>query len=190
MWLTIVSSMGYNLVPGVSGIIYGVSGGYNQLVLRVSDNSSTSFLVFFGHFRLFSGNSDVFIRLPLVSSLGCNSVPGVSCTFYGVVGGYSSTFLTGVFGYFGRLRGFRRSACGLPWCFLWVATLSRGFHAFWFWASGGFRQFVNMFYGYFRSLPVVFGYFLGVNVANHWVFYGLPLSPGGFRHYLWGFRGL
>ena len=91
-------SMVYNLVPGVSGIIYGVSGGYNQLVLRVSDNSSTSFSVVFGHFRLFSGNSDVFIRLPLVSSLGCNSVPGVSCTFYGVVGGYSSTFLTGVFG--------------------------------------------------------------------------------------------
>ena len=39
MWLTIGSSMGYHLVPGVSGIIYGVSGGYNQLVLRVSDNS-------------------------------------------------------------------------------------------------------------------------------------------------------
>ena len=34
MWLTIGSSMGYNLVPGVSGIIYVVSGGYNQLVLR------------------------------------------------------------------------------------------------------------------------------------------------------------
>ena len=98
MWLIIASSLGYHLVPGVSRIIYGVSGGYNQLVLRVSDNSSTSFSVFFGHFRLFSGNSDVFIRLPLVSSLGCNSVPGVSCTFYGVVGGYSSTFLTGVFG--------------------------------------------------------------------------------------------
>ena len=80
-------------------------------------------------------------------------------------------------------------AC-FPWCFRWVATLSRGFHAFWFWASGGSRQFVNMFYGYFRSLPVVFGYFLGVNVAYHWVFYGLQLSPGGFRHYLCGFRGL
>ena len=87
MWLTIASSMGYHLVPGVSRIIYVVSGGYNQLVLRVSDNSSTYFSVFFGHFRLFSGNSDVFIRFPLVSSLGCNSVPWVSCTFYGVVGG-------------------------------------------------------------------------------------------------------
>ena len=105
MWLTIVSSMGYNLVLGVSGIFYGVTGGYNQLVLRVSDNSSTSFLVFFGHFRLFSGNSDVFIRLPLVSSLGCNSAPGVSCTFYGLVGGYSSTLLTGVFGYFRSFAG-------------------------------------------------------------------------------------
>ena len=73
--------MGYNLVPGVSGIIYGVSGGYNQLVLRVSDNSSTYFSVVFGHFPLFSGNSDVFIRLPLVSSLGCKSVPGVVLHF-------------------------------------------------------------------------------------------------------------
>ena len=55
MWLTIGSSMGYNLVPGVSGIIYGVSWGYNQLVLRVSDNSSHLFPYFSGTSGCFRG---------------------------------------------------------------------------------------------------------------------------------------
>ena len=105
------------------------------------------------------------------------------------VSGITSKWLPGFFGPFRFFPGKSEGFVGVTLRSATVSTGVPGFFGVFYGVSGGFRYNVKMFTGVFRAFPVLSGEIWGVRWGYLEVRDRFHWCPGGFRRFLWGFRG-